>query len=327
MDSTSVPLIDVGAALGGDPDAIDAAGAEIDQACVTSGFFAITGHGVPSELVNDIVSVARAFFRLERSEKDTVAPPTAFDFRGYLGLDTTSLAATLGDETPPDLCESFNISGFDDAAVRERATVTGYEAIFRENLWPQRPRELRSTFEAYYQRLEHLCLAMLPLFARGLDLPDDWFDDKVTDHTSLLLANWYPPVTGELRPGQLRRGAHTDYGAFTVIAVEQIPGLQINMDGDWVDVPMVPDAFVVNIGDLLARWTNDRWVSTLHRVVVPAGAERSEDRVSIPFFFQPAFGTVVDTIPTTINDDNPKHYGPVIAGEWITAKSMSMLDE
>ena len=122
-----------------------------------------------------------------------------------------------------------------------------------------------------------------------------------------------------------RRGGHTDYGAFTVIAVEQIPGLQISVDGDWCDVPLLPGAFVVNLGDLMARWTNDRWVSTLHRVVVPEGEDASKDRVSVPYFFQPSFGAMIETIPTTVDADHPLHYEPVVAGEWITAKSMAGL--
>lgn len=329
MTTVAVPVIDLNGAIGADADPARrrAVARGIDDACVATGFFAITGHGIPPALIDEVVSTSRAFFRLDRSVKDRVAPPGPHDFRGYLGLDTTSLAATLGDETPPDLCESFNISGFDDPAVRARATVEGYEAIFRENQWPADPAALRPAFEAYYAALEGLCREMLPLIAMALDLPEDWFDDKIADHTSLLLANWYPPVAGEVPAGQLRRGAHTDYGAFTVIAVEQIPGLQIEWDGGWRDVPLLDGAFVVNLGDLMARWTNDRWVSTMHRVVIPDGDDATHDRVSVPFFFQPAFGTVIETIPTTVTPESPQHYEPVVAGEWITAKSMAMLDE
>ncbi len=325
MAAIDVPVIDLSGALAGDPEALAAAASEVDRACRDIGFFAVSGHGVDPALTAAVVDAARAFFRLERAEKDRVAPPSEFDFRGYLGMDTTSLAATLGDETPPDLCESYNVSGFDDPEVRGRATVEGYEAIFRENLWPERPAELRAAFEAYQAALEGLCRSMLPVFAAALGLPADWFDDKIADHTSLLLANWYPPVAGEVAPGQLRRGGHTDYGAFTVIAVEQIPGLQISVDGVWHDVPLLPGAFVVNLGDLMARWTNDRWVSTLHRVIVPAGEDASKDRVSVPYFFQPSFGAVIETIPTTVTDDHPLQYEPVVAGEWITAKSMAGL--
>ncbi|MEO1065130.1 MAG: 2-oxoglutarate and iron-dependent oxygenase domain-containing protein [Actinomycetota bacterium] len=327
MPSIDVPVIDLTDVRAGRTGALDEAAARLDDACRGIGFFAITGHGVDPALTDRVVETARTFFHLDRAEKDLVAPPTPTDFRGYLGMDTTSLAATLGDETPPDLCESFNVSGFDDEAVRQRATVEHYEAIFRENLWPERPAELRPAFEAYQAALEPLCRSLLPILARALDLPLDWFDDKIADHTSLLLANWYPPATGEVPEGQLRRGAHTDYGAFTVIAVEQIPGLQISVDGTWYDVPLIPGSFVVNLGDLMARWTNDRWVSTLHRVIVPDGEHATTDRVSVPYFFQPAFGAVIETIPTTVDADHPLRYEPVVAGEWITAKSMAMLDD
>lgn len=327
MTAIDVPVIDLSGALAGDPGALAAAAAEVDDACRRIGFFAISGHGVDPACTSAVVENAREFFLLDRTEKDRVGPPTPFDFRGYLGMDTTALAATLGDQTPPDLCESFNVSGFDDPEVRSRAMVEGYEAIFRENSWPERPAGLRSAFEAYQRELAGLCQSMLPVFATALDLPTDWFDDKVADDTSLLLANWYPPLTGPVAPGQLRRGAHTDYGAFTVIAVEQIPGLQISVDGSWYDVPLVPGAFVVNLGDLLARWTNDRWVSTLHRVVVPDGDDAGVDRVSVPYFFQPSFGAVIETIVTTVDEAHPLHYEPVVAGEWITAKSMAMLEE
>ncbi len=330
MDAAAspVPTVDIGGALAGDESALDAAAGQIDAACVNSGFFIAVGHGVPTDLVDGAVATAREFFRLPFDEKQRVAPPNFEDYRGFLGLDTTSLAATLGDnETPPDLCESFNVGRFDDPEARARAFVAGAEATFCPNRWPQRPAGLRPLFERYYAVLERLCLQMLPIFARALDLPPAWFDDKVRDHTALLLFNWYPPVAGSARPGQMRRGAHTDYGAFTVVAAEQIPGLQIRSNGAWADVPMVPGGFVVNLGDLMARWTNDRWVSTLHRVVIPDGEDRARDRVSVPFFFQPSYRALIETIPTTITPQRPARYEPVVSGEWIAAKSASMLED
>ena len=325
---TTVPAIDIGGALAGDPGAMDATARAVDDACVASGFFIAVGHGVPSDLVNDVMDMARQFFRLPHEEKQKVAPPDFEDYRGFLGLDTISLAATLGDdETPPDLAESFNVGRFDDPEIRARAFVPGAEATFCPNRWPEEPEGLRPLFEHYYAVLEQLCMDMLPLFARALDLPGDWFDDKVRDHTTVLLFNWYPPVAGATRAGQLRRGAHTDYGAFTVVAAEQIPGLQIRSNGDWADVPMVPGGFVVNLGDLMARWTNDRWVSTLHRVVIPDGPDRGRDRLSVPFFFQPSYRAVIETIPTTITPEHPARYEPVVAGEWIAAKSASMIED
>lgn len=328
MTNAAVPTVDVQAALAGDPEGLNNAAQAVDDACVSSGFFVITGHGVTSNLVDDVMDTARQFFRLPMAEKQKVAPPGPEHYRGFLGLDTTSLAATLGDdETPPDLCESFNVGRFDDPDLRARAYVPGAEATFCPNVWPEHPAGLRPLFEYYYQTLEKLCLNLLDVFARALDLPAGWFNDKVRDHTALLLFNWYPPVQGETRPGQFRRGAHTDYGAFTIVAAENIPGLQIYTNEQWTDVPMVPGGFVVNLGDLMARWTNDRWVSTLHRVVIPDSDDRQRDRMSVPFFFQPSYRAVIETIPTTITQERPARYKPVVSGEWIAAKSMSMLED
>lgn len=327
VETARLPVIDVADALAGDPGARARVAKDIDSACVDSGFLAITGHGVGSELLDDVIDVSRRFFALDRIEKNKVAPPGPYDYRGFLGLDTTSLAATLGDDTPPDLCESFNVSSFDDPEKRARATVPGHEMTFLHNLWPERPDGFRDAYEAYFTAVEHLCRQLLPLFALALDLPEDWFEDKISDHTSLLLTNWYPAVETEPLPGQLRRGGHTDYGMFTVVAPERVPGLQISVDGEWLDVPMVDGAFVLNLGDLMGRWTNDRWVSTLHRVVIPEGEAALRDRMSVVFFFQPDFRAVIETIPTTITEVRPARYEPVIAGEWIAAKSMSMLDD
>lgn len=327
----TVPTIDIGGTRNGNgsvsPARVEEVAKTLDEACATSGFFIVTGHGVPSDLIAEVMEVSRRFFNLPLEAKQKVAPPGPHHFRGWLGLDTTSLAATLGDnETPPDLAESFNVSRFDDPEIWARARVEGAEATFLPNLWPDEPVELRPLFERYYAVMEQLCMDMLPLFARALDLPPDWFNDKVLDHNALLLINWYPPAE-DIRPGQLRRGAHTDYGAFTMVAAEQIPGLQIYVDDAWTDVPAVPDSFIVNLGDLMARWTNDRWVSTLHRVVIPDGDHQHRDRVSVPFFFQPSYRARIETIPTTITPDRPAKYGPVLSGEWIRAKNLSMLEE
>lgn len=327
----TVPTIDIGGTRNGDGSAsqarVEEAARALEGACSNSGFFIITGHGVDSALVAEVTDMARRFFHLPAGTKQRVAPPGPEHYRGFLGLDTTSLAATLGDDAaPPDLCESFNVCRWDDPHIRARAYVEGAEATFCPNLWPDEPAGLRPLFERYYAEMEQLCMDMLPLFARALDLPADWFADKVADHTALLLFNWYPPAR-TVRPGQLRRGAHTDYGAFTIVAAEQIPGLQILIGDDWTDVPGVPDSFVVNLGDLMARWTNDRWVSTLHRVVIPGGADQHRDRVSVPYFFQPSYRARIETIPTTVTAQRPAKYGPVISGEWIKAKSMSMLED
>jgi isopenicillin N synthase-like dioxygenase len=318
-----VPVIDLDAARH-DTEARRAASAAIDTACRTSGFFAVLGHGIADATIGEAVDRSREFFALPFDQKSAVAPTEPWGFRGYLGVDATALAATLGDATPPDLSESFNIARFEGAAPGEDRPI-GERSMLAPNRWPEHPAALRPALERCFAEMEQVAFELAGLAAEALELPTDWFASSLTDGTSLLLVNHYPAVEEPPLPGQLRRGAHTDYGILTLLYAEDEPGLQIQRDGQWFDVPHVPGALIVNVGDLMARWVNDRWVSTLHRVVVPDGVAR--DRVSIPFFFQPRYDAVVETAPTTVTSDQPARYRPVIAGEWIAAKSAAMLPD
>ncbi len=318
-----VPVIDLGPARD-DPAARPRVAAAIDEACRTSGFFAVTGHGVDDAVIREAIGRSREFFALPFEEKSQVTSTEPWGFRGYLGVDATALAATLGDETPPDLSESFNVARFEGDPPGEDRPI-GERSMGAPNLWPNRPSELRPALERCFVEMERVAFEIAGLAAESLDLPSDWFASSLTDGTSLLLVNHYPEVEAPPLPGQLRRGAHTDYGILTVLYAEDEPGLQIHHDGEWHDVPHVPGGLVVNIGDLMARWVNDRWVSTLHRVVIPGAT--AVDRVSIPFFFQPRYDATVSTAPTTVTDDQPARYEPVVAGEWIAAKSAAMLPD
>jgi len=318
-----VPVIDLASARHG-TDARRAVARTIDEACRTSGFFAVVGHGIDRDVIDDAITTSREFFALPFDEKSEVASTDPWGFRGYLGMDATALAATLGDETPPDLSESFNVARFENGAPGPDRPI-GERSMCAPNLWPRRPAGLRPALERCFGEMERVAFEIAGLAAESLDLPSDWFASSLTDGTSLLLVNHYPEIDTAPRPGQLRRGTHTDYGILTVLFAESEPGLQIHHEGAWYDVPHVPDGLLVNIGDLMARWVNDRWVSTLHRVVVPD--DRAVDRVSIPFFFQPRYDAVVATAPTSITAENPARYEPVVAGEWIAAKSAAMLPD
>jgi isopenicillin N synthase-like dioxygenase len=322
---TVVPVIDVGPALAGDRDGRAAAAAAIDEACRTSGFFAVVGHGIDREVIDLAVAAARQFFALPFDEKRRQSGAEPWDFRGYLGTEDTALAATLGEATPPDLSESFNVARFEGPPPSETLSIPE-RSMLAPNRWPERPETLRPALGALFAAMEGVAFDLVSLIAEALDLPAAWFESSLRDGTSLLLVNHYPPVATPPLPGQLRRGAHTDYGILTLLHAEAEPGLQIRVGEGWLDVPPVPDGLICNIGDLMARWVNGRWVSTLHRVVVP-DVYPVPDRVSIPFFFQPRFDAVVETAPTTVTPDAPARYAPVVAGEWIAAKSAAMLPE
>ena len=126
--------------------------------------------------------------------------------------------------------------------------------------------------------------------------------------------NYYPPQTERPRNGQLRASAHTDYGGFTILSGEDAAGgLQVRgREGHWIDVKTTRDIFVVNIGDLLMRWTNDRWLSNLHRVINPKDGGSGGSRLSIAFFNQPNYDTLIECLPPL----NPAKYSPVLSGEY-----------
>jgi isopenicillin N synthase-like dioxygenase len=221
----------------------------------------------------------------------------------------TALARSRGEETPPELMERFTVGQFDTA-------------VQAENRWPQAVPALQPAAKQYYRAMERLAADLMSLLARALGLADRHFEPYFDRHVSLLVTNFYPPQHQPPAPGQLRAGAHTDYGSLTILAPARSPGgLQVrNHDGSWEDVPKVDGSFVVNLGDLMARWTNDRWVSTMHRVVNPDRTSPQTSRMSLVFFQQPNNDVIISCIPTCIDASNPARYEPVAAGEHISGK-------
>jgi isopenicillin N synthase-like dioxygenase len=183
-------------------------------------------------------------------------------------------------------------------------------------VWPERPAEFRPVWTAYYRALEDVSLRVMRMLAMALDLPEDHFRPFTDKHVSPLRANHYPEQTTPPLPGQLRAGAHTDYGDLTVLLPENVPGgLQVlNPFGEWVDVEAPPGAFVCNLGDLMQRWTNDRWRSTMHRVVNPPREHATGNRrVSFAFFHQPNYDAVIECLSTCSGPDYPPRYPPIVA--------------
>ena len=177
--------------------------------------------------------------------------------------------------------------------------------------WPAMPADLQKHWLEYYKAMEQLSGNMLRLFALALRLPENWFDAKIDRHRSALRALNYPELTQDPLPGQIRAGAHTDYGSLTILLQDTVGGLQVRTRaGDWQDVPSIPDSYVINLGDLMSRWTNDRWVSTLHRVVNPPSRAR---RQSIAFFHNINHDQVVSCIPTCTDKDHPPKYKDILA--------------
>lgn len=307
-----VPVVDIAPYRSGDPAAKRAVADAVDRACREIGFLVIAGHGVDADLVARARAVSRAFFALPLAEKLQVARPAPDVARGYIGLHEESLARSREPQAPgSDLNESLMI-GPVDAPPAAVAAAGG--AHFAPNLWPARPADLRPVWTAYYRAMGDLAATVMRIFALALQLPEDFFERKIDHHISRLRVRHYPAQAEPPRPGQLRAGAHSDYGSLTLLATEDKPGgLQVcNAAGQWRDVPFVPGTFIVNIGDLMARWTDDRWRSTLHRVAnPPLHAAGDTSRLSLVFFHNPNHDAEISSLCRT---GAPK-YAPTTSGE------------
>ena len=313
---TTVPVIDLTPFEEGSPEERAALARAVDTACTDIGFFTIAGHRVPDRLVARMLETSRAFFDLPIRAKQAVARPAPEQSRGYIALGDENLSYSRGDATTTDLKEFFAIGPVD---VPDDDYHRGPEAYpsFAPNRWPAHPPEFRAVWTEYYRAMETLAGRIMRIFAVALGLREDFFREATDRHISGIRANHYPEQVEEPRPGQIRAGAHTDYGAVTILLPEDVPGLQVcNRQGEWVDVTAPAGTFVCNIGDLMQRWTNDRWISTMHRVVnPPREAARGNRRLSIPFFFQPNYDTVIECLPGCCGPDNPPRYEPVTSGQ------------
>ncbi len=317
MTLLTVPVLDISALRTGDALARREVAAAIDRACRDIGFLVISGHGIDETLLQRIGTVSRAFFDLDLAEKQRVARPASDVARGYIGLGEESVARSRGEaDAPGDLNESLMIGPVD---VPDDAYFTAPDAgrHFHPNLWPERPAALRPLYEEGFRALSALAATIMRGFALALDLREDHFETMIGRHISRLRVRNYPAQRARPLPGQLRVGAHCDYGSLTILRTEDVPGgLQVmNKLGDWVDVPILPDTFIINIGELMARWTNDRWVATLHRVINPPRLDAANTRrLSIVFFHNPDYDADITCLPSCTGPGNPARYAPTTSG-------------
>ena len=322
---SQVPIIDLAPYRSGENKA--AVARAVNKACQEIGFLIVAGHGVPDALIAETERVSHAFFDLPLEEKMKVGQPARDVLRGYIPVSVESLSRSMGVRAAGDLNESLMIGEPEPPAGPYYSPELAGNHFF-PNLWPARPAELRAVWSAYFREVERLATEIMRVFALALDVPESYFDDKIDRHISRIRARCYPPVSASPADaeGQSRAGAHTDYGSLTILKPEeQAAGLQVfGKDGKWAEVPNIPGCFVVNIGDLMARWTNDRWVSTLHRVVIPDTPEaRRRRRLSVVFFHNPNYDALVECIPTCRDDGTPAKYDATAAGEYLKRKFMA----
>jgi isopenicillin N synthase-like dioxygenase len=317
-----VPTIDVSHWNRGESERRAAIAAEVDAACSRVGFMQVVGHGIPDDVLTAMRVATDALFALPLADKLALLPPNPGVNRGYAPRSAESLAYSQGAvRALPDLFEAYNI-GLDvvpdDPFYRDAP-----HGFFAPNSWPAAVPSLRPALTAYFDCAVALAHMLTDVFARALSLPEGWFEPYVDRSTLTMRVNHYERRSDDAapEPGQMRMGEHTDYGVLTVLYADPVPGLQIlGPDGEFHDVVPRAGALLVNLGDMTAMWTNDRWRSTLHRVVPPSAASGVARRRSVALFFDANYDARIECLPSCAGPGRPAKYPPVIAGEQLIAK-------
>lgn len=319
MTKNHIAVVDVAPFIGGTSSERERVGRAFGKAFEQTGFAVVTGHGIPEALTKEVYAASKLFFGLPQQGKLAYCPPEKTKGRGYLPMGIESVAKTLSGETPADLCEALVFT----APHREHL------ASARPNIWPDRPSHLSGLVRTWCKSMTRLTEQLTRLSALALDLPEEYFEPWFRDPALVLRFVHYPNQQVSPAAGQLRYGAHHDYGALTILRQDNAPGgLEISDNaGGWKEVGVIPNSFVINVGDLMERWTNGRWRSTLHRVSNPdRNLTGSTARLSMVAFCGPNEKSEISCLPTCCSVRHPAIYDPVIAGDYVRKKIATSMD-
>ena len=293
-----IPVLDLAPLRTGDPAARQALAVQLREACSTYGFFYITGHAVPPALLADVFAQLRQLFALPRADKLAIARTHPLVERGWEPLGSQ----VLEPGARPDLKEAFGIGPLGDPDW--------------PNLWPEALPALEPLLMRYFALCRDQAIDLMRLLALSLDLPDDHFDGFCREPLCGLRALRYPPQPPKAEALQRGAGAHPEFGALTLLAQDDAGGLELfDPDAGWFAAEPLPGTMVVNLGDMIPRWTNDRYRSTVHRVINRSGRER----YSLPFFFDGNPSARIECLPTCQSLDDPPGYPPISVAEHIGA--------
>ena len=306
----SIPVIDYGPYFAGAPGALERVAADVAQSCENVGFFYALNHGVPEEVIARAFTASRRFHALPLAEKlELRLDPNNI---GYLPINTSVQAAsTVHKATTPNQNESFFVSY--DRGPDHPDVITG-KPLRGRNQWPSELPDLPADMMAYFHALEAMCERMLPPFAVALGLAPDYFAPFFANeaHANLRFLH-YPPQT-VLEDNTFGQAPHTDNSFMTALARTDVPGLAVRLpSGEWFPPPIIPGTFLINLGNIMRRWSNDRFLSTPHGVLNESGV----DRYSIAYFYSPNPDSVIECLPTCIGPDNPPRYPPAVYRELI----------
>ncbi len=296
-EMNQLPVIDIAPLYATDENGWNEIAQQIDAACRDWGFFYIRNHPIDAARICELKARAQSFFALPEAEKLAIDITKSRHHRGYGAIATEQLDPSK----PSDLKETFDM-GFHMPA--DHPEVLAGKPLRGPNRHPAID-GWESLFEQHYQDMHALSCTLLRAIATALGIDRDFFDQRFVEPISVFRMIHYPPRQTATAPEQQGAGAHTDYGCITLLYQDQAGGLQVqNVHGEWIDAPPIEGTYVVNIGDMMARWSNDRYKSTPHRVISPLGV----DRYSMPFFAEPNPDTVISCLPGCQGPGNPPRY-------------------
>ncbi|MBN7763111.1 isopenicillin N synthase family oxygenase [Nitratireductor aquibiodomus] len=309
-DFSEIPVLDVSGLYGGDEDAVRAVASTLRGYLENIGFLYIVGHQIAQEDIEAVREASRQFFALPEEEKLKLRIDK--NFRGYLPFaGSTIVTSSVATVSKPNQSESLFFMHEVDA---DDPRVAADKPLQGPNQWPDAVMlpEFRETIERYVDQMNTLARKMVGAISISLGLSPDELNSHFDDPTTFLRLLHYPTQPAE--EGLFGSAPHTDYGFITLLAQDDVGGLEVkNKCGDWVPAPPIPNSFVMNVGDILARWSNDVFVSTPHRVINRSGRER----YSQPFFFDPSMEAQIEALPACVPEGAAPKYEPVLYGDYL----------
>jgi isopenicillin N synthase-like dioxygenase len=315
-----VTIVDISAAMGPSPSDVSGVAEQIIASFRRTGFAVLTGHGVSDEVFSSMNEVSAEFFALPLEEKLKAGFPAPEIIRGF-----EPVPESTGPVRAPNSMESFLINQLN--VVEDYPAGSASARLWRwPNVWPEQPEALRPVFERYYREMTDLGNRLLEIVALGIGLPQDWFADKFDRHFNNLAANHYPPQEpGAADNGMLRNRPHTDHGGLTLLYRPSEPGgLEVFAEDKWWKVPFVPGSIVLNVGDILERWTGGLIRATPHRVINATGSDGSLGRSSVAYFQQPNPDVVVEPADPFKHREGAAKFTPVTAGRHVARKELGV---
>lgn len=310
--AAAIPVIDFGPYFAGEPDALAVLAQQVGRACEEVGFFYAAGHGVDEAVVDAAFAAARRFHALPLDAK--LALRLNQNNIGYLPMNASVQgASTVHKATRPNQNESFFISH--DRGADHPDVVAGLPLRGR-NQWPQSLPDIREPMVTYFKTLGAMCDRMLPAFAVALGMPADYFAPFFAEegHHNLRFLH-YPPQDAD-EDNLFGQAPHTDNSFMTALARTEVPGLAVRLpSGEWFAPPIIPGTFLINLGNMMRRWSNNRFLSTPHGVLNESGV----DRYSIAYFHSPNPASVIECLPSCVSADNPAQYEPAVYRDLVLA--------